>query len=108
MTDSPGAACRSSGRRHGGTSVRHLLTFGTAAKCGTADNRGSDAQRSDLTATAASSPKAHGNLGRHLFSEQLISVELAGTLLLVALVGAVAIAMHGRPRLGERIEEALR
>ena len=48
------------------------------------------------------------NLGRHLFSEHLISVELAGTLLLVALVGAVAIALHSRPRLAERIEEALR
>src|SRR5437763_1607827 len=47
-------------------------------------------------------------LGRHLFSEQLVAVELAGTLLLVALVGAVAIAMQGRSRLGDRIEEALR
>jgi NADH:ubiquinone oxidoreductase subunit 6 (subunit J) len=48
------------------------------------------------------------NLGRHLFSEQLISIELAGTLLLVALVGAIAMVMHGRPRLAQRIEEALR
>jgi NADH:ubiquinone oxidoreductase subunit 6 (subunit J) len=48
------------------------------------------------------------NLGRHLFGEHLISVELAGTLLLVALVGAVAIAIYGRPRLAQRIEEALR
>jgi NADH-quinone oxidoreductase subunit J len=47
-------------------------------------------------------------LGRHLFGEHLVSVELAGTLLLVALVGAVAIAAYGKPRLGERIEEALR
>jgi NADH:ubiquinone oxidoreductase subunit 6 (subunit J) len=31
-----------------------------------------------------------------LFSKYLIAVELAGTLLLVALVGAVAIIMHGR------------
>jgi NADH-quinone oxidoreductase subunit J len=52
--------------------------------------------------------KHMANLGRRLFSEQLVAVELGGTLLLVALVGAVAIAMHGRPRLGERIEEALR
>jgi NADH:ubiquinone oxidoreductase subunit 6 (subunit J) len=52
--------------------------------------------------------KHMANLGRRLFSEQLIAVEIGGTLLLVALVGAVAIAMHGRPRLGERIEEALR
>jgi NADH:ubiquinone oxidoreductase subunit 6 (subunit J) len=48
------------------------------------------------------------NLGRHLFSEQLIAVELAGTLLLVALVGAVAIAMQRRPRLERAIEEVLR
>ncbi len=53
-------------------------------------------------------PKHMANLGRHLFSEQLIAVELAGTLLLVALVGAVAIAMQRRPRLERAIEEALR
>lgn len=35
-------------------------------------------------------------LGAQLFSRHLISVELAGTLLLVALVGAVAIAAHTR------------
>ena len=34
-------------------------------------------------------------------------IELAGTLLLVALVGAVAIASFGRPKLGDRIDEAL-
>ena len=48
------------------------------------------------------------NLGRHLFREHLISVELAGTLLLAALVGAVAIAIQGKPRLATRVEEALR
>ena len=47
------------------------------------------------------------NLGRHLFGEHLVSVELAGTLLLVALVGAVAIVIQGRSRMDERIEEAL-
>ena len=47
------------------------------------------------------------NLGRHLFGQHLISVEVAGTLLLAALVGAVAIAIHGKPRLATRIEEAL-
>ncbi len=35
-------------------------------------------------------------LGAELFSRHLISVELAGTLLLVALVGAVAIVVHTR------------
>lgn len=54
------------------------------------------------------SAKHMANLGRHLFSEQLIAVELAGTLLLVALVGAVAIAMQRQPRLARAIEEVLR
>jgi NADH-quinone oxidoreductase subunit J len=48
------------------------------------------------------------NLGRRLFAEHLVSVEVAGLLLLVALVGATAIAAHSRPRLAQRIEEALR
>jgi NADH:ubiquinone oxidoreductase subunit 6 (subunit J) len=43
--------------------------------------------------------EAHtANLGRELFSKHLVSVELAGTLLLAALVGAVAIAIHGNPQ----------
>jgi NADH-quinone oxidoreductase subunit J len=52
--------------------------------------------------------KHMANLGRHLLSEHLISIELAGTLLLVALVGAVAIALQGRTRLAQQIEEAMR
>jgi NADH-quinone oxidoreductase subunit J len=48
------------------------------------------------------------NVGKHLFTEHLISVELAGTLLLAALVGAVAMAIQGKPRLATQIEEALR
>jgi NADH-quinone oxidoreductase subunit J len=52
-------------------------------------------------------PKHMATLGRHLWTEQLVSIELAGTLLLVALVGAVAMASFGRPRLGDRIDEAL-
>jgi NADH-quinone oxidoreductase subunit J len=47
-------------------------------------------------------------LGGNLFAEHLLSVEVAGTLLLAALVGAIAIAIYGKPRLAERIEEALR
>ena len=46
-------------------------------------------------------------LGRYLFSRHLIAVEVAGTLLLAALVGAVAIAIAGKPRLATQIEEAL-
>jgi NADH-quinone oxidoreductase subunit J len=67
------------------------------------------ATQSRLEATDGILSHKHvANLGRHLFSDHLISIELAGTLLLVALVGAVAIALHGRPRLDQQIEEALR
>jgi NADH-quinone oxidoreductase subunit J len=52
-------------------------------------------------------PAEHmAGLGGYLFSRHLISVELAGTLLLAALVGAVAIAIQGSRR--SNIEEALR
>jgi NADH-quinone oxidoreductase subunit J len=82
-------------------------------------------------ATTAAATKAHdlkadtsvlsdhhmANIGRHLFAEHLISVEIAGTLLLAALVGAIAIAAFGKrasggrqpsERLVTRIEEAFR
>lgn len=42
----------------------------------------------------ASQHMAH--LGRHLFSEHLVSIEIAGTLLLVALVGCIAIVSQIR------------
>jgi NADH-quinone oxidoreductase subunit J len=45
-------------------------------------------------------PLHMANLGRRLFSEQLIAVEVAGTLLLAALVGAIAIAIHGKQMRG--------
>lgn len=44
-------------------------------------------------------------LGARLFSNHLISVEVAGTLLLVALVGAVAIVAHGKGGLDARLVE---
>src|SRR5262245_22982358 len=67
------------------------------------------ASQSRLSAAGGVLDRAHmANVGRHLFAEHLISVEVAGTLLLVALVGAVAIAIQGKPRLARRIEEALR
>ncbi len=58
---------------------------------------------------ARSSPATAGGdsvarLGAFLFTRHLIGVELAGTLLLAALVGAVAITMHGRHSIGR--EEA--
>ena len=36
------------------------------------------------------------SMGRSLFTDYLLAVELAGTLLLVATIGAVAIAMRKR------------
>lgn len=42
------------------------------------------------------SPQHMDHLGAQLFSKHLIAVEVAGTLLLVALVGAVAIAIQGK------------
>ena len=61
------------------------------------------------TADQSPSSKAHmASLGGVLFSQHLISVEVAGTLLLAALVGAVAIAIHGKQRLETRVEDALR
>ena len=36
-------------------------------------------------------------LGGHLFSEYLVAIEVAGTMLLAALVGAVAIAIQSKP-----------
>ena len=49
-------------------------------------------------------------LGMELFTRHLLAVEVAGTLLLVALVGAVAIVAHGRPaaELGPATEEGRR
>jgi NADH-quinone oxidoreductase subunit J len=41
-------------------------------------------------------PQHMATLGRQLFSQQLIAVEVAGTLLMAALVGAIAIAIHGK------------
>ncbi len=53
-------------------------------------------------------PHHMARLGAVLFSQHLISVELAGTLLLAALVCAVAIAAHGKRRLATPIEDAAR
>lgn len=46
-------------------------------------------------------------LGRELFGRYLLSVEAAGVLLLVALVGATAIAIHARPKSGERAAQVV-
>jgi len=47
--------------------------------------------------------EAHvAHLGKHLFSEHLIVVEIAGTLLLIALVAATAIMAHEKPAVKPR------
>lgn len=59
-------------------------------------------QTADLQQPGGVLDRLHmANLGRQLFSGQLIAVEVAGTLLLAALVGAIAIAIHGKGRAGE-------
>lgn len=50
-------------------------------------------------------PQHMARLGGYLFTRHLISIEVAGTLLLAALVGAVAIAIQGKQR--DRVDEAL-
>jgi NADH-quinone oxidoreductase subunit J len=45
-------------------------------------------------------PDHMAHLGGQLFSRYLVAVEVAGTLLLVALVGAVAIVVHGEQKRG--------
>lgn len=46
-------------------------------------------------------PQHMAHLGGQLFSRYLVAVEVAGTLLLVALVGAVAIVAQGSPLVGQ-------
>lgn len=49
------------------------------------------------------STQAHmAGFGRELFGPQLVAVEVAGTMLLVALVGALAVVIHGRGPRGPR------
>lgn len=48
--------------------------------------------------SAVRHPDHTARLGAELFSRHLVSVEIAGTLLLVALVGAVAIVVQGKER----------
>ncbi len=78
-----------------------------AAKGPTAESAAQVAEQ--LTKSSGILAKEHvATLGQELFSKHLISVEVAGTLLLAALVGAVAIAIQGKPKLQERLEEAAR
>jgi NADH-quinone oxidoreductase subunit J len=57
-------------------------------------------QSTELQAGGVMDKQHTALLGRELFSRQLIAVEVAGTLLMAALVGAVAIAIHGKQRVG--------
>jgi NADH-quinone oxidoreductase subunit J len=66
----------------------------TAAPTGMTESKGA-AATTDATAAAPAAPHM-AQVGRELFGRHLLSVELAGTLLLAALVGAVAIVIQGR------------
>lgn len=77
-----------------------------------AAGKSSTAQKSDTDATRQAITDRHTlaarqdniladrhmeRLGAQLFSRHLIAIEVAGTMLLAALVGAVAIAIHSKP-----------
>jgi NADH-quinone oxidoreductase subunit J len=51
-------------------------------------------------------PEHTAHLGGQLFSKHLIAVELAGTLLLIALVGCVAIVAEAKARRGKRTDRS--
>jgi NADH-quinone oxidoreductase subunit J len=58
--------------------------------------------------TGVDSPHHVATVGGALFGQYILAVEVAGTLLLVALVGAVAIVMHGRQSQGRRLTQRQR
>jgi len=62
----------------------------------------SDARNAEIL-----NPEHMAHLGGQLFSRYLIAVEVAGTLLLVALVGAVAIVAQGSPAVGRAFQPDL-
>jgi len=62
---------------------------------GPASSRQSSELRRDRTARPAMPAENTAHLGRSLFSDYLLAVELGGTLLLVATIGAIAIADRG-------------
>lgn len=47
-------------------------------------------------------PEHVAKLGSELFARQLVAVEIVGTILLVALVGAIVIVIHGKPQPKQR------
>jgi NADH-quinone oxidoreductase subunit J len=59
-----------------------------------------DAVTADSRRAEILNPDHMAHLGGQLFSRYLVAVEVAGTLLLVALVGAVAIVVHGEQKRG--------
>ncbi len=71
-----------------------LMTFAVASLPSTAPIPTADPIAGDTATSGA--PDHMANLGNTLFGTHLVSVEVAGTLLLVALVGAIAIVIHGK------------
>ncbi|HQU43480.1 MAG: hypothetical protein B7Z73_08810 [Planctomycetia bacterium 21-64-5] len=73
------------------TAVIFLPAEGKAAQSGwKTEGAGAEARQTEILNT-----EHVAHLGRQLFSRYLVAVEVAGTLLLVALVGAVAIVAQG-------------
>jgi len=72
---------------------------------GTAATGARDLANAEQRQTEILHPEHMAHLGRQLFSRHLLAVEIAGTLLLVALVGAIAIVAQGKP-VPRRSEEA--
>lgn len=99
LKDSPRPAILASGERQ--------LPGDAASPSSNSPHREANASRSPHSARSPVAEHHMAAVGKTLFSQHLISVEIAGTLLLAALVGAVAIAIQGKPRLENRIEEAL-
>jgi len=54
----------------------------------------SSATRAMSQATAASLPNRTAELGRSMFTDYLFTVEIAGTILLAATIGAIAVAQR--------------
>lgn len=90
--------------------VRNLDPQGTRTglsrgSMATVTGGGSGAKSVNAKSASATGPDSSSHmalLGSELFSRHLIAVEVAGTLLLVALVGAVAIVIQGRDGRGPR------
>jgi NADH:ubiquinone oxidoreductase subunit 6 (subunit J) len=73
-----------------------ILTMVLANSLGQATDAGTQEQVQNIRCANVLHDQHVARLGGELFSRHLVAVEVAGTLLLAALVGAVAIVVHSR------------